>query len=94
MNAATLLRQPLRGPPRRLLAPIDLHHPRRFPAVLRRAMPTRPEWPERPDPIPAAAAAARMRREIQGADSPNSAADPSAPAGRIASSAATAAGVR
>ena len=60
MNAATLRRQPLRGSPRRLLAPIDLHHPRRFPAVLRRAMPTRPEWPERPDPIPAAAAAARI----------------------------------
>ena len=42
MNAATLRRQPLRGPPRRLLAPIDLHHPRRFPAAMRRAMPTRP----------------------------------------------------
>ena len=92
MNAATLRRQPLRGSPRRLLARKDLHHPRRFPAALRRAMPTRPAWPEKPDPSPAAAA--RMRREIQGADSPNSAADPSAPAGRIASSAAAAAGVR
>ena len=63
-------------------------------AAMRRAMPTRPEWPEKPDPSPAAAAAACMRREIEGADSPNSDADPSASAGRIASSAATDAGVR
>ena len=47
-------------------------------AAMRRAMPTRPEWPEKPDPSPAAAAAACMRREIDGADSPNSDADPSA----------------
>ena len=59
MNAATLRRQPLRGSPRRLLAPIDLHHPRRFPAAMRRAMSTRPEWPEKPDPSPAAAAGVR-----------------------------------
>ena len=55
MNAATLRRQPLRGPPRRLRAPIDLHNPCRFPAAMRRAMPTRPEWPENPYPNPATA---------------------------------------
>ena len=37
-------------------------------AAMRRAMPTRPEWPEKPDPRPAPAP--RMRREIDGADDP------------------------
>ena len=58
-------------------------------AAMRLAMPTRAEWPEKPDPRPAAAAAARMRRAIEDADSPNIDADPSASAGRIASRAAT-----
>ena len=63
-------------------------------AAMRRAIPTRPECPEKPCPRPATAAAARMRREIEGADSPNSEADPFAPAGRIALSASIDAGVR
>ena len=63
-------------------------------AAIRRAIPTRPECPEKPDPNPAVAAAARTRRDIEAADSPNTESDPPAPAGRIAPSACTDAGVR
>ncbi len=61
---------------------------------MRRAIPTRPECPEKPAPSPAVAAAARTRREIEAADSPNTESDPPASAGRSAASARTDAGVR